>query len=280
MITANGAELCVETFGQRADPAILLLCGFGGSMDWWDEELCERLATAGRFVIRYDYRDTGQSTSYAVGKPGYTGLDLCDDAVGVLDALGIQAAHVVGISMGGGIAQRVIIEHPERVTTLTLMSTSAITPSEVELPPPAARIAGFAPEVDWQDRDAVIDYFVAAEKVYAGSIPVDEKRIRAIAGRVFDRTADMAAGQTNHGILEDGGEPVRRDGLARIGVPVLVIHGTEDPLFPLPHGEALAAAIPRARLMVVDGLGHQMPPPEVWPVVVPALAEISEQGAL
>lgn len=275
MIKANGAELCVETFGERGDPALLLLSGFGGSMDWWDAELCRLLAAAGRLVIRYDYRDTGQSTSYEPGKPGYTGSDLSDDAAGVLDALGIQAAHVVGLSMGGGIAQRVIIEHPDRVATLTLISTTAITPSEMELPPPEARVSSFAPEVDWNDRDQVIRYFIEAEKAYGGSIPVDEGRIGAIAGRVFDRTSNMTAAQTNHAILADGGDPVPRDALSRIGVPVLVIHGTEDPLFPLPHGRALAAAIPGARLLIVEGLGHQMLPPEVWPVAVPALLEMS-----
>jgi len=275
MIKVNGAELCAETFGERTDPAILLISGMGGSMDWWDGQFCERLAEAGRFVIRYDHRDTGQSTSYAAGKPGYTGMDLCHDAVAVLDGLDIQAAHVAGVSMGGGVAQEMAALYPERVAGLTLMSTTAITPSEVELPRPAARVARFSPEVDWDDRDAVVDYFVETEKVYGGSIPVDEERIRAIAGRVFDRTTDMKASQTNHSILSDGGEPVSRDALAHIKVPVLVIHGTEDPLFPLPHGQALAAAIPGARLVVVEGLGHQVPPPEVWPVVVPELVAIS-----
>lgn len=275
MIEANGAELCAETFGAQTDPAILLMGGFGGAMDWWDTDFCERLAAAGRRVIRYDYRDTGQSTTYEPGKPGYTGLDLCDDAVAVLAALGIPAVHLVGISMGGGIAQRVVTLHPDRVATLTLMCTTAITPSETTLPPPAAKVAQFSLAVDWHHRDAVIEYYVAAEKAYGGTIPVDEERIRAIAGRVFDRSADMEAGQTNHAILEDGGEPVRPGSLGEISVPTLIIHGTEDPLFPLPHGKALAAAIPDARLLVVEGLGHQMPPPEIWPVIVPELIAIS-----
>lgn len=275
MIKVNGAELCAETFGERGDPAVLLISGMGGSMDWWDEPFCRLLAEAGRFVIRYDHRDTGQSTTYPPGEPGYTGLDLTQDVVGVLDGLGIQTAHLAGVSMGGGVAQEVGIFYPERVAGLTLMSTTAVTPSEVELPGPAARVAGFAPEVDWADRDAVVDYFVESERVFGGSIPVDEERIRGIAGRVFDRTADLEAGQTNHAILSDGGEPVPRDALAQIKVPVLVIHGTEDPVFPLPHGQALAAAIPGARLVAVEGLGHQMPPPEVWPVVLPELVAIS-----
>jgi pimeloyl-ACP methyl ester carboxylesterase len=191
MIKVSGAELCVETFGEPADPAILLLSGMAGSMDWWDERFCLRLASAGRFVIRYDHRDTGQSTTYEPGKPGYTGLDLSEDVVGLLDALGIRAAHLVGLSMGGGIAQRVTIDHPDRVASLTLMCTTAITPSERKLPPPDPRVLSFAPEVDWDDRESMIAYYIAAEKAYGGSIPVDEKRIREIAGRVFDRTIDL-----------------------------------------------------------------------------------------
>lgn len=275
MIKADGAELCVETFGERDDPAILLINGTGGSMDWWDEDFCGQLTAAGRYVIRFDLRDTGQSTSYEPGKPGYTAQDLTDDVTRVLDALGIQAAHLAGVSMGGALAQEAAVQHPERVASLALMCTTAITPSEKELPRPLPKAMSFAPEVDWDDRDSVIEYFVAAEKAFGGSVPMDEGRFRAIAGRVFDRTTDMKASQTNHSLLHDTGVPVPADALARIEVPVLVIHGTEDPLFPLPHGEALAAAIPGARLLVVKGLGHQVPPPATWPVVVPALIEIS-----
>jgi len=273
MIKVNGAELCAETFGDRGDPPILLISGAAGSMDWWDGEFCRRLASAGRFVIRYDHRDTGQSTSYEAGKPGYTGLDLSEDPLRVLDALAIRAAHVAGVSMGGGIAQRIVMQHPDRVASLTLISTSPIGATGRELPPPQERIGGYQPAVDWDDREAVIEYFVEAEKVYGGSIPVDEARIRTIAGQVFDRTADMRASQ-NHWILEDGGEPVRWCP-GEMSVPVLVIHGTEDPLFPLPHGEALAAEFPGAVLVTVERMGHQMPPPEVWPVIIPAMVRIS-----
>jgi pimeloyl-ACP methyl ester carboxylesterase len=275
MIKVDGAELCVETFGKPGDPAILLISGNGGSMDWWGEDFCGQLASAGRLVIRYDFRDTGQSTTHEPGRPGYTAQDLTDDVTRVLDALGIRAAHLAGVSMGAGIAQEVVVQRPERVASLTLMCTTAITPSGKDLPPPLPKVMDFAPEVDWDDRDSVIEYFVSSEKTFGGSVPMDEGRIRAIAGRVFDRTIGMKASQVNHSLLHDTGTLVPPDALGRIGVPVQVIHGTEDPLFPLPHGEALAAAIPGARLLVVEGLGHQVPPPATWPVVVPALIEIS-----
>jgi pimeloyl-ACP methyl ester carboxylesterase len=112
MVQANGVDLCVETFGEAADPPILLIMGAAASMDWWPVGFCERLSAQSRYVIRYDLRDTGQSSSYEPGAPSYTSSDLVDDAIGLLDTLGIPAAHLVGMSMGGGIAQHLAFEHP------------------------------------------------------------------------------------------------------------------------------------------------------------------------
>src|SRR5687767_5094249 len=113
-VAVDGAELCVETIGDPADPAVLLVMGAGGSMDRWETPFCERLAAAGRYVIRYDHRDTGGSTTYPPSEPGYTGDDLVADALGILDHLGVERAHFVGISMGGGIVQRIAVDHAER----------------------------------------------------------------------------------------------------------------------------------------------------------------------
>lgn len=268
----------METFGNQSDQAILLIAGAASSMDWWEDDFCRRLADAGRFVIRYDLRDTGRSTSFEVGAPSYTGEDLLADAVALLAALGVPSAHVVGISMGGGIAQRLAVQHPKLVTTLTLMSTSPGGPggpSNPDLPPMAEHIAAIfsepQPEPDWSDRQAVIQQFVDGERGFSGSIPVDEERIRVTAGRAFDRTNNVAASQTNHWILE-GGESIRPR-LGEITAPALVLHGTEDPLFPIGHGEVLSREIPRAYLVPVEGMGHQMPPPETWDVVVTAILE-------
>jgi pimeloyl-ACP methyl ester carboxylesterase len=133
IVDVHGVDLCVDTAGDAADPAILLIGGMGASMDWWEDEFCQRLARGqgqgGRFVIRYDHRDTGRSVSYPAGAPGYTGADLAADVVGVLDAFGRRSAHLAGVSMGGALAQEVALAHPERVDSLVLMSTSPAVPA-------------------------------------------------------------------------------------------------------------------------------------------------------
>ena len=131
-VPANGVELCVQTFGETVDPTILLVAGAASSMDWWEDDFCERLAFGSRFVIRYDLRDTGQSVSYEPGAPQYGGQDLVADAVGILDVLRVGRAHVVGISMGGGIGEHLALDHADRVASLTLISTS---PGGPGLPP-------------------------------------------------------------------------------------------------------------------------------------------------
>jgi pimeloyl-ACP methyl ester carboxylesterase len=273
-IRANGADLCVEAFGESTDPAILLIGGGAASMDWWDTEFCARLAAGGRLVIRYDLRDTGQSTTYERGKPGYTFPDLSEDAVGILDGLGLEKAHLVGISMGGTIALRAVLDHPDRVATLTLMSTSPAGPGGPQngLPPVAGKLQKHwnhpLPEPDWHDRQAYIDYVAADIAPYAGSVTLDEKAVRDVLGRVFDRSIDPGAGG-NHGALT-GGTPVRPH-LGKITAPTLVIHGTVDPLFPLPHGQAFVDELPNATLLPLEGVGHEAPPPATWDVVVPAL---------
>jgi pimeloyl-ACP methyl ester carboxylesterase len=270
IIRANGVDLCVQTFGHAAAPAILLIAGAACSMDWWDDELCERLAVGPRLVIRYDLRDTGQSVSYPAGAPEYDGTDLVADAVGILDELEIERAHVVGMSMGGGIAEVLALDRPERVASLTLISTS---PGGADLPATADKLAShFAqppPTPDWSDREAVIDYLVDDARPYSGSHGFDEQRMRALAGRIVDRTRDIEASFTNHSLL-DGGKPLRPR-LGEIAAPTLVVHGTEDPLFPFAHAEALAAEIPGARLLPLAGVGHGAPPPATWDELVPAI---------
>ena len=175
----NGAELCIDTIGDPDDPAILLIHGAGASMDRWEDSFCARLAQAGRYVIRYDHRDTGRSTTYEPGKPPYTGDDLVTDAVGILDTLNIERAHVVGMSMGGGIAQHIAIRHSQRVRSLTLMSTSPATTGGPSLPPSAPGLfEDQPPEPDWHDRDATIAHLREAERPYAGSRGLRRARAR------------------------------------------------------------------------------------------------------
>jgi pimeloyl-ACP methyl ester carboxylesterase len=274
MLRAGGVDLCTETFGDPAAPTILLMSGAASSMDWWDAGFCERLAAGGRSVVRYDCRDTGESTSYPPGEPGYTGDDLVTDAVALIDALAGGRAHVVGLSMGGGLAQYLTIRHPEKVATLTLMATSP-GPAD-DLPPVADRLkavfADPAPDPDWSDVDAVVEYQVAAQRAFCAPETFDEPYARALARQEAERTVNRASSAKNHWVLGGSGENLRPR-LAEITAPTLVVHGTEDPLFPPGHGEALAREIPAARLVLVPGMGHQVPPAVTWDVVIPAILE-------
>jgi pimeloyl-ACP methyl ester carboxylesterase len=256
MIEANGVELCTEPFGERADPPVLLVMGAGGSMLWWEEGFCRLLAEGGRFVIRYDHRDTGRSVTYEAGRPHYTGPDLVADAVGVLDAYGIAAAHVVGVSAGGAFAQLLALGFPDRVHSLVLISTSPATSGKRSLPSATERFNDFlaSAEVDWSDRGSVIEYLVAYERMLAGGVrPFDEAAWRELVRRDVERARDMAASE-NHSVIAEGDAP--SEPVSSIAVPTLVIHGTADPMFPLAHGQALAEEIPRASLLTLEGAGH------------------------
>jgi pimeloyl-ACP methyl ester carboxylesterase len=275
LLRANGVDLCIETFGNAVDPTVLLLAGATSSMDWWEDGLCEQIAAGGRSVVRYDQRDTGRSVTYEPGAPQYTEADLLRDAIGILGALGVEAAHLVGVSMGGGLAQSLAIAHPKRVATLTLVSTSS--GSREGLPPMSdelrATFANPPPDPDWTDREAVVDSIVEGWRPYHGTRPFDESRLREIAERVFDRTTNMESSMKNHWLIEDGEGAPRQAGLRGIAAPTLVTHGTADPLLPFPHGEALAREIPNARLLPLEGMGHGYPPEWTWPVFVPALLD-------
>ncbi len=252
----NGVGLCTESFGDPGDPAILLVMGLGGSMLWWQEEFCRLLAGRGRFVIRYDHRDTGRSTTYEPGSPDYTGEDLLRDAVAVLDDYRLGAVHVVGVSAGGALAQLLALDFPRRVLSLVLISTSPAVAGDRSLPPPSAAFTQFvrSATVDWSDADSTIDYLVAYSRVLAGEKRrFEEAEVRDLVQRDVARAHDFAAVQ-NHELLEDDDKP--REPLSSLEVRTLVIHGTADPMFPLPHGQALAAEIPGARLLALEGAGH------------------------
>jgi pimeloyl-ACP methyl ester carboxylesterase len=277
-VRVNGVDLCVETFGSPTDPAILLVMGAGASMDWWRDDFCARLAAGPRHVIRYDHRDTGRSTSYPPGKPGYTSDDLVADAADLIAVLGLGRAHVVGQSAGGALAQVLALEHPERVASLTLVATSPAGP-DPDLPPMTddARAAFAAiPEPDWSDRAAVIDHLTEQWRACAGrSRPFDVEGTRALSARVVDRTTNMESSMKNAYAAQ--GSDRWRERLGGVDVPTLVVHGTDDPLFPLGHGEALAREIPGAELLVLEGGGHELDRRD-WDVVVPAILRISRES--
>jgi pimeloyl-ACP methyl ester carboxylesterase len=274
----NGVDLCVETFGSPTDPAILLVMGAGASMDWWQDDFCARLAAGPRYVIRYDHRDTGGSTSYPPGEPGYTGDDLVADAAALLAGLGVHRAHVVGQSMGGALVQLLALDHPERVASLTLVATSPAGP-DPDLPPmtdeAGAALAAIA-EPDWSDRTAVIEYLTEQWRATASrSHPFDAEGTRALCARVVDRTTNMESSLKNSYAAE--GSDRWRERLGGLDVPTLVIHGTEDPLFPLGHGEALAREIHGAELLTLEGGGHELARRD-WDIVVPAILRISRES--
>jgi pimeloyl-ACP methyl ester carboxylesterase len=272
MIEANGVRLCTEPFGDTADPPILLIMGIGASMLWWEEGLCRMLAGGGRFVIRYDHRDTGRSVTYARGRPGYTGSDLVADAAGVLDAYEIPAAHIVGVSAGGAFAQLLALDHPDRVRSLVLISTSLALRGDRELPPPTEEFGRFVStaRVDWSDTGSVIDYLVAYSRVLAGGRrPFDAAAVGELVRRDVERARDFAAVQ-NHDAIPD--DDRRREPLSSIRAPTLIIHGTADPMFPIEHGEALAEEIPDARLLPLEGAGHGIDRGD-WEPIVRAILE-------
>jgi pimeloyl-ACP methyl ester carboxylesterase len=275
-IQANGVSLCTEAFGDPADPPVLLVMGMGASMLWWEDDFCSALATGGRFVIRYDHRDTGRSETYPPGRPGYGGDDLVADAALVLDGYGIARAHVVGLSMGGALAQLLALDFADRVASLVLMSTSPAGPAD-DLPPVTEAYRAFAAAAgaDWADPASVAEYRVAEARVLAGGArPFDEARVRALVARDIERTRSVASAQ-NHALLS-GGEPWRQR-LGTIAVPTLVVHGSADPLFPLEHGRALADEIPGARLLVLPGAGHGLDRAD-WDEVVPAIVDHTATG--
>jgi pimeloyl-ACP methyl ester carboxylesterase len=265
-------ELCTEPFGDPADPPILLVMGTGASMLWWAEGFCRMLADRGRYAIRYDHRDTGRSVAYDPGRPAYTASDLVADAAGVLDAYGLPAAHVVGVSAGGAFAQLLALDFPDRVLSLVLISTSPATPGDRELPSPTEDFARFVTTatVDWSDAGSVIEYLVAYSRVLTGGRrPFDEAAVRELVRRDVARAHDFAATQ-NHNAIPD--EERTRAPLTSITAPTLVIHGTADPMFPLEHGQALADEIPDARLLPLEGAGHGVERAD-WDTIACAIIE-------
>jgi pimeloyl-ACP methyl ester carboxylesterase len=267
MVEANGVELCTESFGDSRDPPILLITGIGASMLWWEEGFCRMLAGRGRFVIRYDHRDTGRSTTYPPGRPGYTGVDLVADAAGVLDAYELSAAHVVGASAGGALAQLLALGFRGRVLSLVLVSTSPAKAVERPLPAPTERYRRFfeSAHVDWTDESSVVEHLVEYARVLAGGEwRFAEAAVRDLVRADVARARDIAASE-NHGLAAEG--DVWPEPLSTITVPTLVIHGTADPMFPPEHGEALAAEIPGASLLLLPGAGHGVERADREPIV-------------
>ena len=258
-IKVDGVDLYTESFGNPSDSTILLIMGAMASAVWWPEEFCRQLADRHRFVIRYDHRDTGRSTSYRPGQIEYSVEDLADDAVGVLNAYGIDRANLVGMSLGGFLSQLIALKYPHRVLSLTLIASERLGPEDPAMPPMDPKVPAYhaqAHTLNWSNREDVVEYGVGAWRLLAGSAhPFDEATIRTQAAQDFERTTNLLT-TMNHTLLSGGEQWFGR--LNEVHVPALVIHGTEDPVLPYAHGVALARALPHARLLTLKGTGHEV----------------------
>src|SRR5919197_2047475 len=262
-VNANGVALGIESFGD--DDAPLVLLAGGTTMLSWPDALCERLAAGGRRVVRYDLRDSGESTTADPGAPAYTLRDLAADAAALVDALGGGPAHLAGIGVGGMVAQVAALDHPTAFSALTLASTRPVAPGKPDADLPdhdkATMRRLFAlPMPDWDDRDAVAE-FAAARAEIRGDDPV---AARVIAARIWDRTPSSAptvhmANQLGMVFAKLNCKPRWRERLPEIDIPTLVVHGRRDPLFPVGNGEAIAREIPGARLLVLEEAATAIP---------------------
>lgn len=241
-------------------------------MLWWPEEFCRRLAARGRFVIRYDQRDSGLSTKYPPGRPGYGFDDAVEDALRVLDGYRITAAHVAGFSQGGMVGQGTALKHLERVLSLTAISTSPVGVDRSSLPESdKAWLEHMAVDVDWSDRAEAVAYCLEDARLIAGTThPFDKAETRAFIERDFDRSGGYLSA-TNHSVLFKIGK-AWQGRLHEIKAPLLVIHGTADAIFPVEHGMALSEAVAGARLLKLKGGGHELNPGD-WDRIVEAIAE-------
>lgn len=277
-VRSAGATIEAQSLGDPVHQTVLLVAAATWSRDWWDDELCAAFVAAGMRVIRYDTRDTGGSTRDPIGDPTYTASDLADDAIAVLDAFGVARALVLGLSMGGGLAQLIATRHADRVAGLVLVSTSPADGVDRGLPGPTPEIlATFTAETpgpDWSDRDAVVEWVIESERPYAGPDTFDADAMRLLVARVWDRTPSMAAAATNHFIVAESAATIDLSGLR--GVPAVVVHGSDDPLFPLAHGRALASVLD-APLVVLQDVGHQAPPRRTWAQLVRSIADLASK---
>ncbi len=279
-------ELAYETFGSPEDTPLLLVMGLATQMIGWHDEFCRQLAERGLYVVRFDNRDIGLSTHlHGAGAPdvlavmggdtsgvAYRLADMADDTAGLLDALGIDSAHVVGASMGGMIAQTLAIRHTDRVRSLTSIMSTTGDPA-VGAPAQAALGVLLAPPAT--DRDSAVKRAVDSYRVIGSpGFEFDEHGLRERAGLSFDRAHDPAGvARQLAAILAS---PDRTADLARVAVPTLVVHGEHDALVDVSGGRATAAAIPGAELLVVDGMGHDLPR-EVWPQLVDRIAALVDR---
>jgi pimeloyl-ACP methyl ester carboxylesterase len=262
-VNANGVALGIESFGD--DDAPLVLLAGGTTMLSWPDALCERLAAGGRRVVRYDLRDSGESTTADPEAPTYTLRDLAADAAALADTLGGGPAHLAGIGVGGMVAQVAALDHPSAFSALTLAGTRPVAPGKPDADLPDHDKATMKrlftrPMPNWTDREAVAEFADAGAEILGD----DPGAARAIAARIWDRTPGTAApiqmaNQLGMVFAKLNCKPRWRERLPDIEVPTLVVHGRRDPFFPVGNGEAIAREIPGARLLVLEEAATAIP---------------------
>jgi pimeloyl-ACP methyl ester carboxylesterase len=285
IVRANGIKVAYETYGKSSQPAMLLIMGLGQQMMFWDEEFCTQLSSRGYFVIRFDNRDCGLSSWLtAAGTPDipamkalmakrkkaqspYSLLDMANDAKGLLDAVGVKSAHIVGRSMGGMIGQMMAIHYPDRTKTLTSIMSST---SDPKLPPPKPDVLSVLLEPEPSEKEEYIDHLVRVMTTLNGSkYHIDECRIRTWARDSYRRGLNPSGVARQFAAILATGS--RKEALKSVTVPTLVIHGDADPLVPVACGIDTADVIPGAQLLIIEGLGHTLVP-QVYPQVIDAIS--------
>ena len=290
-VDSNGIQIGYETFGEPDSPALLLIIGLGGQLTFWDEKLCLQLAQQGHYVIRFDNRDAGLSTKIKEAgvpdimqtiktqmkgetiKAPYTIEDMADDTVGLLDALGIEKAHICGMSMGGMIAQTIAINYPKRVLSLISIYSNTGDPEE---PQSESEARKFLLVPQSEEREAYIEHGIKFFSAISGpGFPYDEEWLRNFVAQSYDRAYNPEG--TARQFVAILAQKNRRPELKSLSTPALIIHGANDPLVLVESGKNTAADIPGAELIIIDGMGHDLPHGGAWPKIRDVIAGFTQK---